>query len=189
MAEASKDVVVEKVEETPTATPVGASTRKSETFETVTFESKEYHNLACCIPAVLCCNVVSIYAGPDEATLKNDSCLCIKSQKKVPYGELAGVGEESCCCFVGFSAGALSPSGDGGQQLSIYPGTGCNADYVREIVEELKARQYHRGDAARMRVAETQNAALARIEGKLDLLLQNAGISLPADPVVEDMQR
>lgn len=58
---------------------------------------------------------------------------------------------------------------------------------MREIVEELKARQYHRGDAAKMRIAERQMEALKRIEVKLDLLIQNANIDLP--PSIEFMQR
>jgi len=123
---------------------------------------------------------------PNEATLTNDSCFCCHDEKRVPYGELQGVGESRVCCFIGVNAGALAPT-DQGDTLRIIPGLGCDTVYVREIVEELKARQYHRGDAAKMRIAERQMEALKRIEVKLDLLIQNANIDLP--PSIEFMQR
>mmetsp|Transcript_3492 Transcript_3492/g.4200 ORF Transcript_3492/g.4200 Transcript_3492/m.4200 type:complete len:85 (+) Transcript_3492:683-937(+) len=63
----------------------------------------------------------------------------------------------------------------------------CETAYVKEIVEELKARQYHRGDAAKMRIAERQIEILKRIEAKVDHLIANSYKPLP--PELEAMKR
>jgi len=60
-----------------------------------------------------------------------------------------------------------------------YKGTGFEEDYVSEIVEELKLRQYHRGDAAKMRRIEQSLRNLRRVEDKLDVIMRHMNLSLP----------
>mmetsp|Transcript_3493 Transcript_3493/g.4201 ORF Transcript_3493/g.4201 Transcript_3493/m.4201 type:complete len:131 (+) Transcript_3493:198-590(+) len=108
----------------PFADPIGAITdQNKDDFESVAFPEKHYKDLACCIPKYLCCHTIDIHAMPNEAEITMDSCLCCHNEKRVPYGELQGVGETTCCCFTGVDAGALSPT-DKGQRLRIIPGCG-----------------------------------------------------------------
>mmetsp|Transcript_16721 Transcript_16721/g.18916 ORF Transcript_16721/g.18916 Transcript_16721/m.18916 type:complete len:181 (+) Transcript_16721:179-721(+) len=167
---------------------VEAVPKPMETYEGVNFDSREYGDLACCVPKVCCCQEIALQLGPEETILKMSMCMgACNSQKKVPYGELSGVELQDCCCFVGFMPGSLTPTTGEGGQAPIQPGCGCSRDLVTEIVEELKARQYHRGDAAKMRTLEKQTDMLYRLEKKIDILLENIGVK--PDDVADNMTR
>lgn len=88
---------------------------------------------------------------------------------KRPYGELGSVARANCCCCVSFH----SSFGD------ICPGSGCSADLVDEIVDELKARQRGRGDTAQIRRQEETLERLDNVEAKLDAIMSHLNIAAP----------
>lgn len=157
-----------------------------------TFDEKVY-DVACILPKTLCCVSATLYLHPNEAEFKNDCCYGFSQvNRRVPYGELAGIEKEKCCWFSAFKAGTLTSKSSHGEEVPFCPGTGFEDEYVNEIVEELKLRQYHRGDAAKMRILEKQIRDISRVEGKLDAIMDHLGLSSESTPVavkVSDMSR
>jgi len=145
----------------------------------MTFTTKTY-DVACILPKTLCCVVQTLNLLPNEVEFHSNCCYGFTQiSRRVPYGELAGIEKIKCCWFSSFKAGALTSKTEKGAEVPFCPGTGFEEDYVSEIVEELKLRQYHRGDAAKMRRIEQSLRNLRRVEDKLDVIMRHMNLSLP----------
>ena len=60
-------------------------------YEGMTFSEKQY-DVACVIPRAFCCAKQWIYLHPNEAEFRSNCCLgCTEVNRRVPYGELAGI--------------------------------------------------------------------------------------------------
>jgi hypothetical protein len=63
---------------------------------------------------------------------------------------------------------------------SACPGWGCREALVEEIVQELKKRQYVRGNTGMIQKSEEQLQKMEVMDAKLDLILNHLNLRMPA---------
>lgn len=97
------------------------------------FQEKDY-DVSCCMEQV-CCGYTKYKLTPEEIVVtKTCGGGCVNNTLRKPYGELSGVGvHQQCCCY--------AINGLGEPQLVGFCGIG-QENFVREVVDELKARQF-----------------------------------------------
>lgn len=151
------------------------------------FEHEEYDVTGCCFRCCTCCIGKQILnLEPEEANYVTTTC-CSKAAQRRPYGELGSVDDSVCCACLHSVSSALG---------LMSPGFGCEKDKVGEIVEELKSRMKGRGDTGNIqRQEETISLVrkdigkLAQLESKIDAILRQNGLPVPAPPVVQQAMR
>jgi hypothetical protein len=143
-----------------TATAIGEAP-EVKVEDTVVFEHREFDVQNTCENCCACFTASSqLVLEPNEVFLIKKNC-CGTTKKRLPYGELGSVDEITACgCCAAFNAGSLAAAGPNGEAGAIQPGCGCSKELVSEIVEELNQRQRHRGDTAKMKMAEEQGSVL-----------------------------
>ncbi|CAM9826357.1 unnamed protein product [Phaeothamnion confervicola] len=104
-----------------------------------------------------------------EEAVFSSQCPCCNIETRRPYGELGSVDSTNCCCCVGVGSGLT-----GG--MAVFPGCGCDAALVNEIVAEMKKRQQERGDTAQLLRTEEQAEQMALLHAKMDAVMRQLGV-------------
>jgi hypothetical protein len=160
----------------------------------VTFVLKEYDvtDWCCQIGHCILCPVVftplipgvmgkkTLILEPEEVVLKID-CPCYKIDTRRPYGELGSVDKINCLCCVGVGGGNLPP---------VLIGSGCEADRVQEIVNELKRRQQQRGDQGQIQRADQMVVELRELRADVHAIMNHLNIQREnVAPAADSIQR